>query len=191
MACTMFNGNFNVWTIECFRGELFVGFQSLGGTRVLYSPNGGAEDGSWFYSVGGDSGMPDGFDGLSMRGLLRPCTRTKIYQNIAVNLFPYNDHLYAGLISLYMPAYGATEEYLTGSQIWRTGDGRTWQPVTMNGFGNNSVLTFEAFAVFNGSLYVSASRASNTVGGGLGGAKIYRRSPPQAQFAVQRASITL
>jgi len=188
MACTMFNGNFNVWTIECFNNELFVGFQSLGGTRVLYSPTGSAEDGSWFFSAGGDSGIPNGFDGVVNEGTIKTMYPDKIYQNIAINLFPFNNYLYAGLISLYMPAYGATEEYLTGSQIWKTGDGRTWQTVTKNGFEDKKVLTFEAFAVFNNSLHVAGSRASNTVGGGLGGAKIYRLAPGAA-CAVQRASI--
>ena len=123
-----------------------------------------------------------------MKGHFKTLYPDKIYQNIAVNLFPFNNYLYAGLISLYMPVYGATEEYLTGSQIWKTGDGRKWEPVTMNGFEDKKVLTFEAFAVFNGWLYVAASRASNTVGGGLGGAKIYRQVPG-AQLAIQRASV--
>ena len=95
MACTMSNGNFNVWTIECFKNELFVGFQSLGGTRILYSPTGSAEDGSWFYSVGGDSGIPNGFDGVINEGTVKTLYPDKIYQNIAVNLFPFNNYLYA------------------------------------------------------------------------------------------------
>ena len=73
-----------------------------------------------------------------------------------------------------MPAFGATEEYLTGSQIWKTSDGITWEQVTDDGFGDLKVLNFEALAEFNDTLYLSASRASNTVGGGLGGAEIFR-----------------
>ena len=46
--------------------------------------------------------------------------------------------------------------------------------VTENGFGDTHVLNFEAFANFNGTLYVAASRAANTVGGGLGGVTILR-----------------
>ena len=50
------------------------------------------------------------------------------------------------------------------------------------------MLTFEAFTVFNNSLYVAGSRASNTVGVGLGGAKIFRLVPG-ALFSVERAAL--
>ena len=188
MECTMYNGNFNVWSISCFKNVLYVGFQSLGGARVLYSLNGSSEDGSWFYSVGGDSGMPNGFDGVINEGVSANQGET-IYQNIAVNLFPFGDYLYAGLICQYLPEFGATEEYLTGSQIWKTADGRTWQQVTSDGFGDIDVLSFEAFELFNGMLYVSASKAANTVGTGLGGAQILRLVPA-ASVAVTKAQIT-
>jgi len=188
MECTMYNGNFNVWSISCFKNVLYVGFQSLGGARVLYSLNGSSEDGSWFYSVGGDSGMPNGFDGVINEGVSANQGET-IYQNIAVNLFPFKNYLYAGLICQYLPEFGATEEYLTGSQIWKTADGTTWQPVTTDGFGDIDVLSFEAFELFNGMLYVSASKAANTVGTGLGGAQILRLVP-ESNVAITKAAIT-
>ena len=187
MSCTMYNGNFNVWSISCFKNVLYVGFQSMGGARVLYSLNGSSEDGSWFYSVGGDSGMPNGFDGVINEGVSANVGET-VYQNIAVNLFPFEDYLYAGLICQYLPEFGATEEYLTGSQIWKTADGTTWQEVTNDGFGDVNVLTFEAFEPFNGMLYVSASKAANTVGTGLGGAKLFRLVP-EASVAITKAQI--
>jgi hypothetical protein len=176
LSCTMYNGNFNVWSIVCFHNELFVGFQSLGGTRVLYSPSGSSEDGNWFYSVGGDSGIPDGFDGIIIPASPGLGTE-KIYKNIAINLFVYDDYLYAGLIVVPPTMAGLTNDYLTGSQIWKTRDGRIWEQVSGDGFGDPYVLTFEAFANFNNMLYVSGSRASNTVGVGLGGAKIFRLVP--------------
>ena len=173
IECTMYNGNFNVWSIACFANKLFVGLQSLGGTRVLFTPNGSSEDGSWFFSAGGDSGIPNGFDGVVNDGASDYLKET-VFQNIAVNIFPFKDYLYAGLICLYMPAYGATEDYLTGSQIWKTSNGTSWEPVTNDGLGDTHVLTFESFTEFQGTLYLSASRASNTVGGGLGGAEVFR-----------------
>ncbi len=176
LSCTMYNGNFNVWSIACFQNELYVGFQSLGGTRVMYSPSGSSEDDSWFYSVGGDSGIPNGFDGVIIPA--SPGLGTEdIYKNIAVNLFVYRDYLYAGLIVVPPTMVGLSNDYLTGSQIWKTRDGRIWEQVTDDGFGDPHVLTFEACAVFKNMLYISASRASNTVGIGLGGAKIYRLVP--------------
>ena len=168
MDCTMENGNFMVWGLACFNDKLFAGIQSLAGARVLYTSNGSSEDGSWFFSAGGDSPYPNGFDGVINGGF--PAS----YQNIAVNIFSFEDYLYAGLTCLYMPAFGATEEYLTGSQIWKTSDGITWEQVTDDGLGDVKVLNFEAFTEFNDALYLSASRASNTVGGGLGGAKVFR-----------------
>lgn len=172
LSCDMNNGNFNVWSLACFNGKLFAGIQSLAGARVLYTPDGSSEDGSWFYSVGGDSQLPEGFDGI-INGAAEALD-SPIYQNIALNLFPFGDVMYAGVISLYMPEFGATEEFLTGSHIWKTRDGISWNPVTTDGLGDAYVLTFEAFATFKGMLYVAGSRAANTVGGGLGGAKIFR-----------------
>jgi len=173
MDCDMFNGNFMVWSLACFNNKLFAGIQSLAGARVLYTQNGNSEDGNWFFSVGGDSTLPNGFDGVTNEGASDFLGET-IFQNLAVNLFPFKDYLYAGLTCLYMPAYGATEESLTGSQIWKTRDGLAWDQVTDNGFGEIKVLNFEAFTDFNDTLYLSASMASNTVGGGLGGATIFR-----------------
>jgi len=173
MDCSMYNGNFNAWSLACFKSKLYVGIQSLAGARVLYTPNGSSEDGSWFYSAGGDSLLQNGFDGVVNEGASDYLSET-VYQNIAVNIFPFQDYLYAGLTCIYMPVYGATEEYLTGSQIWKTSDGITWEQVTDDGLGDVKVLNFEALAEFNDTLYLSASRASNTVGDGLGGAKIFR-----------------
>ena len=173
MECNMFNGNFMVWSLVCFNDKLFAGIQSLAGARVLYTQNGSSEDGNWFFSAGGDSTLPNGFDGVTNGGASDFLGET-IFQNLAVNIFPFKDYLYAGLTCLYMPAYGATEEYLTGSQIWKTRDGIAWEQVTDDGFGDVNVLNFEAFTDFHDTLYLAASRASNTVGGGLGGATIFR-----------------
>ena len=173
MECTMYRGNFMPWSLADFNDKLYVGINTLGGTRVLYTPNGSPEDGSWFYSVGGDSGIPNGFDGVTNEGLSAGVGET-VYQNIVSNLFTFDNYLYAGLISAYVPPLGGTEEYLTGSQIWKTSDGITWQQVIDDGLGDNYIITFEAFTVFNDTLYVSGSKGANSVIGGLGGAKIFR-----------------
>ena len=173
MECTMFNGNFNAWSLACFKNKLYVGIQSLAGTRVLYTDTGSSEDGSWFYSAGGDSLLPNGFDGALNDGV-SDTLGEKVYQNIAVDIFTFNDFLYAGLGHQYLPDFGATEEYLTGAQIWKTGDGMEWEQVTDNGFGDVTVLNFQAFSTFDDTLYVAASRAANTVGESLGGATVYR-----------------
>ncbi|MFC1592006.1 hypothetical protein ACFL43_05740 [Thermodesulfobacteriota bacterium] len=175
MECGMFDGNFNLWSQACFDGKLFAGIHSLAGARVLYSTTANTKDGSWVYSVGGNADLPAGFDGEINAGSKEIAVLPNpIHQTMAANLFAFGDQLYAGLIRLYMPEFGATEEYLTGSQIWKTPDGDTWEQVTADGFGDVTVLGFEAFAAFGGRLYVAASRAANTVGGGLGGATIYR-----------------
>ena len=133
MDCTMFNGNFNAWSLACFKHKLYVGIQSLAGARVLYTDTGSPEDGSWDYSAGGDSLLPDGFDGALNEGVSDSLEET-VYQNIAVDLFAFKDFLYAGLGHQYLPDFGATEEYLTGAQIWKTGDGIQWEQVTDDGF---------------------------------------------------------
>jgi len=168
MGCTLNTGNFLPWSLASFDNKLFAGIQSLGGARVLYTTNGSSEDGSWIYSVGGDGLLPAGFDGEVNGGI------SDIYQNVAVNLFPFEDYLYAGLVATFAPATGATEEYLTGSHIWKSSDGVNWQQVTVDGFGDADVIGFEAFTTFAEELYVSASKGASSSTEGLGGASIFR-----------------
>jgi hypothetical protein len=75
---------------------------------------------------------------------------------------------------------GATEEYLTGSHIWRTKDGINWQQVTVDGFGDDYIIGFEAFTVFDESLYVSGSKGASSSTEGLGGAEIFRLISPNS-----------
>ena len=171
MGCTLTNGNFLPWSLTSFKDKLMAGIQTLVGARVLYSTNGSSEDGSWFYSVGGDGTLPAGFDGIINGGI------PTMHQNVAVNLFPFEDYLYAGLVATYAPTMGATEEYLTGSHIWKTGDGINWQKVTGDGFGDDYVVGFEGFTTFANALYVSASKGASSSTEGLGGAKIFRLIP--------------
>ena len=177
LTCDMQTGNAMPWCLVDFKGKLYAGINSLGGARILYTPNGSSEDGSWFYSVGGDSSIPNGFDGVMNGGL------EETYQNVSVNLFPFHEDLYAGLIATYAPAMGATVEYLTGSHIWKSGDGINWTPVTTNGFGDDYIISFEAFAAFADSLYVSGSRGASSAAEGLGGAKILRLLPGKCFIA--------
>jgi hypothetical protein len=174
LGCTLNTGNFLPWSLASFGNKLLAGIQSLGGARVLYTTNGSAKDGSWLYSVGGDGSLPAGFDGAVNGGI------PSMFQNVAVNLFPFENHLYAGLVATYAPATGATEEYLTGSHIWRTKDGINWQPVTLDGFGDDYVVGFEAFATFDGKLYVSGSKGASSSTEGLGGAEIFRLISPNS-----------
>ncbi len=165
MECTMFNGDFMPWSLAEFKNSLYVGIQSLAGTRILYTDNASKEDGAWHHSVGGASNptsAPNGFDGLINPGinLLVKLAKGPIYQNIVTNIFTYNDAIYAGLVSIYAPNMGATEKHLTGAHLWKSFDGISWNPVTRNGFGNSSNVGFDAFAVLGGSLYVSTNRAS-------------------------------
>jgi hypothetical protein len=166
----MFTGNFMPWSLASFGNRLFVGVQSLGGARIVYTPNGSSEDGNWFYSMGGDSGIPEAFDGIMDESTGTP----KKSFNIGVNLFPFSNHLYAGTTSSYAPLMGATEEYLTGAHLWRSGDGTAWTKVTAGGFGDRHVVTFEGFAIFSGTLYVSGGKGANSSDKGLGGATIFR-----------------
>ncbi len=181
--CSMWNGDFMPWSLADFTNGLNVGIQSLAGTRVLYTPTGSSEDGSWAHSVGDDAAVPNGFDGR------RNCGNPIIYQNIASNLFVFNKTLYAGTVTLYSPPLGATDRFLTGAQLWKTTDGTTWQPVTLNGFGDTHITSIECFAEFNGTLYVGVNKGSVDGPEGLNpheGCKIFKlvSAPvaPQPQF---------
>jgi len=180
MGCNMFNGNFMPWSLADFHNRLYVGINSPAGARVLYTPNASSEAGSWFYSAGGDSGIPNGFDGKLNPGASAGAGKS-FYKNIVANIFTSDGFLYAGLVSSFIPPFGGTEQYLTGAQMWKTADGRTWQQITGNGFGDSRLVSFEAFTSFNGKLYVSGSKAVNSAPGGIAGAKIFRQRPAQKQ----------
>lgn len=177
MDCSMNNGDFMPWSLAEFNSYLYVGIQSLAGARILYTPNGSAEDGNWFHTVGGDSSIPNGFDGKKNTG------NPFYYQNIAVNLYPYNGYLYAGTVTLYAPPLGATQKHLTGAQLWKSEDGQTWLPVTQIGFGDKHITSFDCFAVYKGRLYIGANKASVDGPDGLDpeeGGLIYRQTASNA-----------
>ena len=109
--------NFMPWSLADFDSKLMVGV-SGDGARVVYAPTGLADiknDGSWFYSVGsgnvatgytdplGTSPYPNGFDGYRYTD--------NNYQNLAVNLFPFNNTLYSGIICQYVPEYSIPPNY--------------------------------------------------------------------------------
>ena len=182
------------WSLADFSSKLIVGV-SGDGARVVYAPTGLADikdDGSWSYSVGsgnvasgytdplGTSPYPNGFDGYQYTS---GAAGTK-YQNLAVNLFPFSNTLYGGIIAQYVPEYNTPPgsnlvppdlSQLHGSQIWKTPDGVTWTQVTNNGFGDTNIINFEGFANFNCQLYVAGSKGASSTPSGLGGAKIFRQ----------------
>lgn len=169
MDCDMETGNFMPWNLAVFDNKLFAGVYSLGGLRILYSTTGTADDDAWSYSVGGDAFLPPGFNDVVSDSNWG-------HKNIAVNLFPFNGELYAGAVTLYIPEFGATDT--EGAHIWKTGDGTSWTPVTENGFNDDEVIIFEAFAEYDGHLYVSASKGASSSPEGLGGARVFRLETP-------------
>jgi hypothetical protein len=181
--------NFMPWSLADFDDKLMVGVVG-DGTRVLAAPSGFSDikdDGSWEYTVGqanvdpldplyvdplGTSAYPNGFDGYQYSS----GAGGTLYQNLAVNLFPFNSTLYGGIICQYIPEYNTppSMDELRGSQIWRTDDAATWTQVTDNGLGDREIVNFEGFAVFDNQLYVSGSKGASSTPSGLGGAKIFR-----------------
>ena len=175
----MYNGNFMPWSLADFKGRLYVGINTIGGARVLYTSNGSSKDGNWFYSAGGDSGIPNGFDGMLNEGMTEVMTQqlgeqTNCYNNIVAQLYATEDYLFAGLITSYVPPLGATEEHLHGVQLWKTHDGETWQQVIDDGFGDKLTTHIQGFTQYKGTLYLAVNKAANSLVGGLGGCKIYR-----------------
>ena len=154
MSCEMATGNYMAWSIQHYRDKLYIGINSLGGTRVLYTPSGSAEDGSWFVSVGAGTAYPVGFDGKLVDTDDPLLMGT--YRNIAANLFVFGDVLYAGVIAQ------KSEKTQTGTPLWKTADGVIWTLVTDNSFGRNAALAFEGFATFNDTLYVGVNMASSS-----------------------------
>jgi len=174
MECDMDTGNFMPWDLSTFGTKLMVGINSLGGLRILYSETPGGDDTdpfgdpTWKYSVGGDGSLPPGFnDVVSASGWG--------HKNIAVNLYGFEGELFAGVVTMYIPEYGATD--IEGSHIWRSSDGISWTRVTGNGLNDTDVIIFEAFTAFDGQMYVAGSKGASSTPQGLGGAKVYRLAP--------------
>ena len=165
IACTMNNGNFMGWSLQHFKDKFYVGINSLGGTRVLYTENGSSEDGSWFFSVGTGTNYPIGFDGE----LLQTDDPNFIgtYRNIANNLFVFDDVLYAGVIDQ------KSEKVQLGTPLYKTIDGETWTRVTDDSFGQKTALAFEGFATCFKAMYVGVNNASSSQSN-TGGATIFR-----------------
>lgn len=188
-GCSTNQYNFLPWSLVDFSNKLLVGI-SGDGTRVISAPSGLSDikdDGSWEYVVGqanvdpgdpsyvdplGSSSYPNGFDGYQYSS----AAAGTLYQNLAVNLFPFNSALYGGIICQYVPEYNTppTIGELLGSQIWKTSDAVTWTQVTGDGFGDAEIVNFEAFADFSNVLYVSGSKGASSTPSGLGGAKVLR-----------------
>jgi len=167
---SMFTDNFVSWSLTEFNDMLVAGVMSLGGFRILNTRSACPADGSWFYTVGGDSDLPPGYNERVCINLLG----IKIFYNSAVNLFEYDGLLYAGGVSIYEPSVLADEKRLTGAYIWRSRDGLTWELVTDNGLGDPQVVQFEGFTEWKGNLYVSASKGCIDTACGIAGAKIFR-----------------
>jgi len=165
--------NFQAWSWANYDGLFFVGIARLsGGCRIMYTATGSAADGAWTYAVGGDNPTyADGFGDVN---------------NIAFNLFTYGGALYAGSLANSQLNDGGPVD---GGDIWKaTGSGSnlTWTRVTGNGFGDNNTVAFEAFTVYNGSLYVAGSNMVPSQVWGeepavYSGAKIYRLVVPPAE----------
>jgi hypothetical protein len=195
-TCSTNMYNFQAWSFADFNSKLVAGIVG-DGARVIYAPNGLADiktDGSWLYSVGGGntdpldpsyvdpmgtSSYPNGFDGYQYTA--NPLG--SLYQNIAINFFPFGSTLYGGMVTQYAPEFDVPPgsslippdlSQLKGSQIWKTTDVTTWTQVTNNGFGDKDIVNFEAFAAFDSQLYVSGSKGASSTPSGLGGAKVYR-----------------
>ena len=158
--------NFQAWSWAEYDSLLFVSIIRLTeGSRVMYTATGSDLDGAWSYSMGGDATVPDGFGDVT---------------NIGSYLYIFDSDLYAGTISNVGFNTGSTTN---GADIWKgTGPGETitWTRVTGDGFGDPSIVQFEAFTTFNNALHVAGSNiiASGFNGEqapGYSGAKIFRQ----------------
>ena len=149
MGCTMQTGNFMPWNFASFNDKLMVAINSLGGLRMLYSETPSADDTdpsgdpNWKFSVGGDSQLPPGFNDVASNPAWG-------HDNIAANLFEFNNEMYAGVVTMYIPEFNATVTH--GAPIWKTSDGISWTAVTENGLDDTDVIIFEAFVNFGRTL---------------------------------------
>jgi hypothetical protein len=157
--------NFQAWSWAEYDSLLFVSVIRLKeGSRVIYTDTGSDLDGAWSYSMGGDATIPDGFGDVT---------------NIGSHIYVFDSALYAGTIA----NAGFNIGYTTnGADIWKgTGPGTAinWTRVTGDGFGDTSIIQFEAFTTFNNTLHVAGSNITASGFNGeqaprYSGAKIFR-----------------
>lgn len=158
--------NFQAWSWVTYDDRLFVSVIRLTeGNRIMYTETGSDQDGDWIYTMGGDSAYPDGWGDTT---------------NLGAELYVYNNKLFAGSLVNNSTTFGPVT--IDGADLWKaTGPGNdmTWTRVTGNAFGDASILSFESFVTFEGTMYMAASNyvPSNFRGDeepGASGAKIYR-----------------
>ncbi len=139
--------NFQAWSWAMHDGNLFAGIGRLIGGRVMHTPNAEPEDGNWSYAVGGDAILKDGFG---------------YPPNIAFNLLSYTD---ATMIAGSIDEESMTAEYVKqderGADLWRAAGpagSLRWTRITGNGFGDHTIVQFDALRKFFGDqFYVAAS----------------------------------
>ncbi len=159
--------NFQAWSWATYDDRLFVSVIRLTeGNRIMYTETGSDQDGDWIYAMGGDSAYPDGWGETT---------------NLGAELYRYNGKLFAGSLVNNDRTFDP-ELIIDGADLWKaTGPGNnlTWTRITGDGFGDASIISFEAFANFDGTMYLAASnyvpssfRGSEETG--ASGAKIYR-----------------
>lgn len=172
-AGSFVDSNFQAWSWEEYDDKLFLGVARVKGSRIMFTNTGGQEDGAWKYVVGGDSSVPDGFDGVS--GFMG------YGANIVPLLYVYDSALYAGSIvnSTSPPLF--SKHVLDGADIWRaTGPAESlvWSRITGDGFGDKTITVFSSFCTFSEALYVGGSNLFGNFPGnvteGYQGAKVYR-----------------
>ena len=74
-------------------------------------------------------------------------------------LAAYGNHLFAGIENLVEAPDVSTDfvrESSTGGGVWRSTDGRAWEPVASNGLGDRRQSGLGPFAAFGGHLYVGS-----------------------------------
>ncbi len=172
-ASSFTNSNFQAWSWATYDDRLLVGVARPVGGRIMYTETGAAEDGAWTYIMGGDSSIPDGFDGVA--------NAFGYGANIVSLIYTYESALYAGTFANSSSPAFFSPELFDGADIWRAvgpADALVWSRVTADAFGDRTVMTFQSFCEFNGDLYVGASNLFGNYEGdqpeGSKGCKVYR-----------------
>jgi|GEM_PF-425444 len=157
-----FYSAFQAWSWAEYDNNLLVGVAKLEAGGMIYSTPGSLveEDGAWAFSVGGQSAdrLPDSETGIADSSPDPTFNGFGDALNTGMYLYNYNDTVYAGTMVTNLSSYTANP--LNGADLWKgTGDGDniSWSRVVGDGFGDATVLQFQAFADYAAKMYMVAS----------------------------------
>ena len=165
-----FYSAFQAWSWVEYDSNIIVGVAKLeGGGMIFSSPDASNVDGTWAFSMGGQSADRPKDTDPKVPGTAYSSDPDPAFNgfgdvlNTGVLFHNYTDQnnqdiIYAGTLVTNLSLYYLNE--LNGADLWKgsgAGDSVVWTRVVSDGFGDNTVLSFASFTDYDTEMYMAAS----------------------------------